>query len=333
MTKRSLRTGRLHSQRPAWVRPAQAILLAAGLILLSYAGVTLAHGYLYQTLEGRNFDRMLQHSSTSVTSRLAGVPAALRSPRPHFSTMPSAKDRGPIARIRISRIGLNTLVLPGDNDYALSLGAGHIPGTAWPWQAGNVGIAGHRDTFFRRLRNIRKNDSITLETRKGTYTYRVETVEVVDPSQLTVLGPTPDSTLTLITCYPFYFVGAAPERFIVRARRISSAGESKPKAIEIDTKESEDSSMSKHFKNRSEQTSVATMTQQKELASNVTSIRRPPNTPARWASTPPQMEEVVRRRAYEFYEQRGRQDGQAQEDWLRAEEEVLGTLFKRGRIS
>jgi sortase A len=128
----------------------------------------------------------------------------------------------PIARLQIPSVGINTLVLEGDDDHALRLGAGHIPGTALPGEEGNVGIAGHRDTFFRPLRKIERNDSITLETPDAVYTYRVDAIEVVDPSLVALLQPTPDNTLTLVTCYPFYFVGAAPERFIVRAHRLSS---------------------------------------------------------------------------------------------------------------
>jgi sortase A len=128
----------------------------------------------------------------------------------------------PIARLQIPSVGINTLVLEGDDGHALRLGAGHIPGTALPGEEGNVGIAGHRDTFFRPLRKIEQNDSITLETQDAVYTYRVDAIEVVDPSLVALLQPTPNNTLTLVTCYPFYFVGAAPERFIVRAHRLSS---------------------------------------------------------------------------------------------------------------
>jgi sortase A len=97
---------------------------------------------------------------------------------------------------------------------------GHIPGTALPSEHGNVGISGHRDTFFRPLRNIRQDDEITLATLNGAYRYRVDTIQVVGPEDIKVLDSTTESMLTLVTCYPFYFVGPAPQRFIVRAHRI-----------------------------------------------------------------------------------------------------------------
>jgi sortase A len=99
--------------------------------------------------------------------------------------------------------------------------AGHIPGTGLPGQPGNIGISGHRDTFFRPLRNIRQDDVITLTTVAGIYSYRVVSIWIVTPSDASVLDPSADEVLTLITCYPFYFVGPAPERFIVRAVRVT----------------------------------------------------------------------------------------------------------------
>jgi sortase A len=98
---------------------------------------------------------------------------------------------------------------------------GHIPGTPLPGQKGNVALAGHRDTFFRGLRNIHKDDEITLTTLHGSCLYRVDTTQVVEPKDIGVLRATADDILTLVTCYPFYFVGPAPQRFIVRAHRIS----------------------------------------------------------------------------------------------------------------
>ena len=97
---------------------------------------------------------------------------------------------------------------------------GHIPGTPLPGQQGNVAIAGHRDTFFRALRNIRKDDEITLATLDGSYRYRVDSTKVVEPEDTQVLDDSHDKILTLVTCYPFDFVGVAPKRFIVRAHRI-----------------------------------------------------------------------------------------------------------------
>jgi sortase A len=195
-------------------------LLAAGLAMLGYVGFTLVHAYAYQFYEGRAFDRRVrEHQAGHVQTRSAIVRAAQR---PHSSeaAAPRPVRHGPIARLEIPGVGLNTLVLEGDDARTLKLGIGHIPGTAFPGEAGNIGIAGHRDTFFRCLRNIKTGDTITVRTTEETYNYRVETINVIDPSQIAVLGPTADNRLTLVTCYPFNFVGAAPKRFIVSARQI-----------------------------------------------------------------------------------------------------------------
>ncbi len=109
----------------------------------------------------------------------------------------------------------------GVDTLTLRRAAGHIPGTALPGQPGNVGIAGHRDRFFRPLRNIRRNDIITLTTLLGEYRYRVVSTKIVSPSDVGVLDPSVNEILTLVTCYPFYFVGSAPSRFIVRAERVA----------------------------------------------------------------------------------------------------------------
>jgi len=112
------------------------------------------------------------------------------------------------------------MVVEGDRGEDLEVAAGHIPGTSFPGNCGNTAIAGHRDTFFRPLRLIRLNDAITLTTLQGTFAYRVTSTQIVEPAQVQVLSPTKVETLTLVTCYPFHFVGPAPRRFIVRAERV-----------------------------------------------------------------------------------------------------------------
>jgi sortase A len=125
-----------------------------------------------------------------------------------------------IGRIEIPRLGLSVIVVEGVDRRILRRSVGHIPGTALPGQPGNVGISGHRDTFFRPLRNIRRDDIITLTTLLGDYRYRVLSTKIVSPSDVEVLDAGENEILTLVTCYPFYFVGPAPDRFIVRAERI-----------------------------------------------------------------------------------------------------------------
>lgn len=127
----------------------------------------------------------------------------------------------PLAVLRIPKIGLKVAVLPGTDDRTLDRALGHIEHTALPGTAGNSGIAGHRDGFFRGLKDIAPGDVVELNTIQGKDTYRVERTWVVDPEDVSVLDPTAARTLTLVPCYPFYFIGAAPQRFIVRAARIA----------------------------------------------------------------------------------------------------------------
>ena len=101
----------------------------------------------------------------------------------------------------------------------LRLGAGHIGGTPLPGEAGNSAIAGHRDTFFRGLKDIRTSDEIQFQTATGQSRYQVDWAKVVEPNDTSVLAPSTQSELTLVTCYPFYYVGPAPNRFVVRAHR------------------------------------------------------------------------------------------------------------------
>ena len=123
----------------------------------------------------------------------------------------------PLAVLRIPRLRLEVAVLPGTDDRTLDRALGHIDDTALPGADGNSGIAGHRDGFFRALKDIAAGDVIELETAAVKEVYRVERTWVVDPEDVSVLDPTPTRALTLVTCYPFYYVGPAPRRFIVRA--------------------------------------------------------------------------------------------------------------------
>ncbi len=108
-------------------------------------------------------------------------------------------------------------MLPGTDDFVLDRAVGHIDDTALPGMDGNSGIAGHRDGFFRGLKDIAAGDAIELETLKERQLYRVERTWIVDPEDVSVLDSTPARSLTLVTCYPFYYIGSAPQRFIVRA--------------------------------------------------------------------------------------------------------------------
>ncbi len=119
--------------------------------------------------------------------------------------------------MEIPKLHLSAVVFQGADSPVLAHGIGHVDGTALPGQPGNVVLAAHRDTFFRGLRNIQKGDMVMVTTESGPRYYEVDSTEVVNPTQISVLAPTAKPTLTLITCYPFYYIGHAPKRFIVRA--------------------------------------------------------------------------------------------------------------------
>lgn len=125
----------------------------------------------------------------------------------------------PLAVLRIRRLGIEVPVIEGTDESTLNRGAGHIEGTASPGSDGNSGIAGHRDGFFRGLKDISEGDVLELDTPAAVEEYRIERSWIVPPEDVSVLAPTGSASITLVTCYPFYFVGSAPDRFIVRAVR------------------------------------------------------------------------------------------------------------------
>ena len=177
------------------------ILLLAGSAAIVWCLTVLATAALHQWCENRRLER--RFPAAAVTARV----------RPKLHDV--------IGRLDIPRLGVSTIVLEGDDGTALRLGAGHVPWTALPGQAGNIGIAAHRDTFFRPLRAIAPNDRITLTTPHGKYEYSVDVTEVVPPDAVSVLKASSHAELTLVTCYPFYYVGSAPLRFVVHAKLIT----------------------------------------------------------------------------------------------------------------
>jgi sortase A len=181
------------------------LLLIAGVLALSFTAWTYGARYAWQTYESWRFDRSLAASQRTH----AELP-------PHTAALQSV-----IGRITIPRLGISAILKEGVGQRTLNLAVGHIPSTALPGQPGNVGVAAHRDNLFRGLKDIRRDDSITLTTLDNTYVYRVVSTGVVDPTDVSVLDASVDEKiLTLVTCYPFYFVGHAPQRFIVRALQV-----------------------------------------------------------------------------------------------------------------
>ena len=191
------------------------MLLACAVVLLGYCGFVVVDGQIYQSQEDRRLDRLLHGRQEAA----AGVDQN-KPPTVSNLTVPAiAGDL--IGRIEIPRLHLSVVLVEGISRATLRRAVGHIPGTAFPGGGGNIGISGHRDTFFRPLRNIQRDDVISLTTLSGEYRYRVVSTRVVGPADISVLNPVGSEVLTLVTCYPFYFVGPAPGRFIVRAERIA----------------------------------------------------------------------------------------------------------------
>ena len=178
-------------------------LLSGGILLLGYCGFVMAEARVFQYRESKEMQRLLETPAGP-----GGLPVTARS--------------GLIGRIEVPRLGLSAVVMEGDDAATLRRAVGHIPGTALPGQSGNTGVSAHRDTFFRPLKGIRTNDQIRVTTLAGEFRYRVVSTEIVGPDDVQVLASANDQVLTLVTCYPFYFVGAAPKRFIVRAERVFS---------------------------------------------------------------------------------------------------------------
>ena len=190
-------------------------LLIIGVVCLGYFGYVSAETALYQAYETRELDAIL---ASVPEARLATTVTVDRPSPPRAQPLSGSL----LGRLEIPRLNVSAIVRAGSDSRTLQLAIGHIGGTALPGEPGNVGLAAHRDTFFRRLGEIRVDDQVRFVTRDGTFTYRVEGTRVVEPQDVWVLDQTTDPALTLITCYPFRYIGSAPQRFIVRAQLVGS---------------------------------------------------------------------------------------------------------------
>jgi sortase A len=209
-----------------WIRWCRRFFFVIGVLVLGYVGFVLLDTRLYQADQSRRFQQELNELKPSIVGD-AQIHVSSISPAPVKESLMSVEpidvagmQRTPLGRIEIRTIGLAAMILEGTDARTLRRAVGHIPGTSLPGQRGNVAITGHRDTFFRPLRNIRKDDEITLTTLNGSYRYWVDSIKVVEPGDTKVLDNSDNAILTLVTCYPFYLVGPAPKRFIVRAHMI-----------------------------------------------------------------------------------------------------------------
>jgi sortase A len=188
------------------VRWSRGLLFSGGIIALAYVGLTLLDARLYQADATHSLETQIRTRTGPKGNQLQPTV--------------KVKEGDILGRMDIPRLGVSVVVLQGTSSRMLHWGAGHIEGTPLPGYPGNSGIAGHRDTFFRKLKDIRRNDRIQIQTATELLHYEVDWVKVVEPNDTSVLQPsTVASTLTLVTCYPFQFLGAAPRRFVVHARK------------------------------------------------------------------------------------------------------------------
>jgi sortase A len=212
---RALRSGSLAAVALRW---AGHVLVVIGCVLIAVSAWFAADAALSQ--------RAARQTLRAMGRVNVPTPAPSAAPAgPRHSGPPPTDVRGgsPIAELSMPRLGLSAIVLQGSDARTLLRGPGHLENTALPGEAGNAVIAGHRDSFFRPLRDVRIGDDVTVNTGRARFHYRVTSFRVVHPYDISVIGPTKQPTLTLITCYPFWVLGPAPDRFVVRAVRVDAA--------------------------------------------------------------------------------------------------------------
>jgi len=198
-------------------RVARLILLVVGIVGVGVYCEAWLYRTAYQIYENWQFDHASAERTPPPERKRVALPAVLPDPDrgvPRSSVSPIG---GVVGRISIPRLNISAMVEEGVDEATLSRAVGHIPGTALPGENGNIGIAGHRDTFFQKLKDLQPHDHIDFTTHSGHYHYTVESLTVVDPSDVSVLQSKGDRILTIVTCFPFHYIGNAPRRFIVHA--------------------------------------------------------------------------------------------------------------------
>ena len=203
--RRPYAAGRRGGRLLVWV---ESLFIMGGTAALVWCVYVLGDAYVAQRLARETLEAMPRTTPSASTGFTA-------------SHAPREPARGaPLAELSIPRLGMSAVVLHGSDAHTLRLGLGHIEHTPLPGESGNVAIAGHRDSFFRPLRNVKVGDDILLDTPEERVHYRVASLRIVNSHDVGVIGPTSSATLTLVTCYPFWFIGQAPDRFVVRATRV-----------------------------------------------------------------------------------------------------------------
>lgn len=204
----------------------ERLLWAVGLLGIGWFLAVQVESRIYQAREEAALESVLAGGDAAPRRPVAGrdgaVPAGggLGGGETTSSPLDAPPPGSALGRIEIPRLGLSAIVADGIDNRTLRRAVGHIPATARPGEPGNVGLAAHRDRFFRDLRNVEEDDEIVITTPDGVFRYLVTWTQVVEPSAVEVLTRTTKPVLTLVTCYPFRYVGPAPQRFIVRARQV-----------------------------------------------------------------------------------------------------------------
>jgi sortase A len=198
------------------------LLLTVGLVCLSIYFYSYLYRTAFQLYEGWKFDHEAKEAEPVAPTPIhhrkpAALPVVLPDPDQGTKQPEATVSEGIIGRISIPRLHISAIVQEGVDEDTLARAVGHIPGTALPGEDGNIGIAGHRDTFFRGLKDLQPQDEIDFTTHSGRFHYKVESLRVVEPDDVGVLKPQGGNTLTIVTCFPFQYIGKAPRRFIVHA--------------------------------------------------------------------------------------------------------------------
>ncbi len=214
-----LRTAILHALR----KMLEAVLWTIAVVALGWFAYVQADAYFFQQDENRRMNALLRRSAESValTEKAAAPPTTEAAPDGEMAAPTTVAHilRGDlVARIDIPRLKVSEAVIEGDDTDTLRHAVGHIPGTALPGEPGNIGLAGHRDSFFRKIGQLKDGDTLILETAHGTFSYHVAKRAIVAPSDTSVLNSTNEPALTLVTCYPFRYIGPAPKRYVITAR-------------------------------------------------------------------------------------------------------------------
>jgi len=189
------------------IRVISSVMIMAGLAALAYVTYVTVSARYFQDTEAAKF---------SISAKTQAVSPAPKIDRRRRIVV----DGDVIGMLEIDSVGLRAVVVQGDSSNVLRRAVGHVPGTPLPGEPGNVALAAHRDTIFRPLRKIKAGDLVDLRTETSVIQYRVRSIQIVPPSDVGVLESRGRDELTLITCYPFYYVGHAPDRFVVRASEI-----------------------------------------------------------------------------------------------------------------